>query len=123
MCTVFNELWIALMKYMPMIGAFADTATTTNGTMDGIVKWVAGIGGGIVAVFLIISLAKDAIGIAKGSGDSSIMKVIGKALFLILIIGLIFLAMNYSSLGGTAGDIANKGIDVVDKEVNSALGS
>ena len=121
MCTVFNELWIALMKYMPMIDAFAAPAKQTSGTMDNIIGWVAGIGGGIVAIFLIISLAKDGIGIAKGSGDSSIMKVIGKALFLILIIGLIYLAVNYDTIGDKAEKIANTGIDKVDTEVQNAL--
>ena len=119
MCTVFNELWIALMKCLPMVDAFA--APAANTTMNGIIGWVAGIGGGVVAIFLIVSLAKDAIGIAKGSGDSSIMKVIGKALFLILIIGLIFLAVNYNKLGTTAESIADKGISKVDTEMQNAL--
>jgi hypothetical protein len=106
-----------VLKYLPFCTAFA----AANSTMSKIVSWAAGIGGGVVALFLIISLAKDGIGLAKGSGDSSILKIIGKALFLILIIGLIYLAMNYDSLGNKAKNVANKGVDTVDTEVNKAL--
>ena len=65
-----------VLKYLPFCTAFAAGSTT----MGKIVGWAAGIGGGVVALFLIISLAKDGIGLAKGSGDSSILKIIGKAL-------------------------------------------
>ena len=105
-----------VLKYLPFCTAFA-----ANTTMGKIVGWAAGIGGGVVALFLIISLAKDGIGLAKGSSDSSILKIIGKALFLILIIGLIYLAVNYDSLGNKAKDIADKGVNTVDTEVNKAL--
>ena len=105
-----------VLKYLPFCTAFA-----ASGTMGKIVQWAAGIGGGVVALFLIISLAKDGIGLAKGSGDSSILKIIGKALFLILIIGLIYLAVNYDSLGNKAKNIADKGVNTVDTEVNKAL--
>ena len=106
-----------VLKYLPFCTAFA----AASGTMSKIVQWAAGIGGGVVALFLIISLAKDGIGLAKGSSDSSILKIIGKALFLILIIGLIYLAVNYDSLGNKAKDIADKGVNTVDTEVNKAL--
>lgn len=111
-----NFLSAFVLKYLPFCTAFA-----ANGTMTKIVKWAAGIGGGIVAIFLIISLAKDGIGLAKGSGDSSVLKIIGKALFLILIIGLIYLAMSYDSLGKKAKNIANKGVNTVNTEINNAL--
>lgn len=108
------ELFIA--KFLPIVNSYA----ASNGTLSSIVKWVAGIGGGIVAIFLIVSLVKDGIGLAKGSGDSSILKIIAKALFLILIIGLIFLAQNYDSLGEKANGIAGKTINTVGDEVNTA---
>lgn len=112
-----NFLSAFVLKYLPFCTAFAEG----SGTMSTIVTWAAGIGGGIVALFLIISLAKDGIGLAKGSGDSSILKIIGKALFLILIIGLIYLAVNYNDLGNKAQNIANKGVGIVNNEVNNAL--
>lgn len=119
-----NLIYAFLCKIMPITTAFAAAASgsRTNAFIDGIVKWAAGIGGGLVAIFLIISLVKDGIGLAKGSGDSSVLKIIGKALFLILIIGLIYIAMNYSQLGTTAEGIASKGINKVGQEVNTALG-
>lgn len=105
------------LKYLPFCTAFA----AGSGTMSKIVSWAAGIGGGVVALFLIISLAKDGIGLAKGSGDSSILKIIGKALFLILIIGLIYLAVNYDSLGNKAKNVADKGTNILDTELDKAL--
>lgn len=111
-------IYAFLCKFMPITTAFA---AETNGFIDGIVTWAAAIGGGLVAIFLIISLVKDGIGLAKGSGDSSILKIIGKALFLILIIGLIYVATNYSNLGTTAESIASGGINTVGSEVGGLL--
>ena len=37
-----------------------------------ILQWSVSIGGALVAVFLIFSIVKDAIGYAKGSGSNSI---------------------------------------------------
>lgn len=110
-------LSVFALKYLPFCTAFA----AGNSTMSKIVSWAAGIGGGVVALFLIISLAKDGIGLAKGSGDSSILKIIGKALFLILIIGLIYLAVNYDSLGNKAKNVADKGTNILDGEIDNAL--
>lgn len=102
-------------KILPFTLAFA---ATENGFMTNLVQWAAGIGGGIIAVFLIVSLVKDGIEFAKGQGSVSIFKIIGKALFLILIIGLIFLAVNYNSLGTTASDLGNDVINIVNNEAN-----
>ena len=113
------ELFFA--KFLPFITAFADDAASaeTSSTLNNVISWVAGIGGGIVAIFLIISLVKDGVGMAKGSGDSSIFKIIGKALFLLLIIGLIFVAVKYDTWGQKAESIASTGINKVDGEVNN----
>ena len=120
------ELFFA--KFLPFIYAFADKtasaakdagAAESNGTLNSIISWVAGIGGGIVAIFLIISLVKDGVGMAKGSGDSSILKIISKALFLILIIGLIFVAVKYHTWGEKAQSVASTGINKVDSELGT----
>ena len=117
------ELFFA--KFLPFINAFAtedagDAKTST--TLNSIISWVAGIGGGIVAIFLIISLVKDGVGMAKGSGDSSILKIISKALFLILIIGLIFVAVKYHTWGNTAKGIADSGLNKINNEIDTAWG-
>lgn len=117
------ELFFA--KFLPFIYAFADKtakdagAAESNGTLNSIISWVAGIGGGIVAIFLIISLVKDGVGMAKGSGDNSILKIISKALFLILIIGLIFVAVKYHTWGEKAQSVASTGINKVDSELGT----
>lgn len=91
------------------------------GIMQTVIGWVAGLGGGIVAIFLVVSLVKDGIGFAKGDGNSSIWKIVGKALFLILIIGLIYLATNYDSLGKKSSSIADNAINQVESESNNIL--
>ena len=116
-----TSLYLALIKLFPFIDAFAagDKLKESN-TISQIVGWVAGIGGGIVAIFLVVSLVKDGIGLAKGSGDSSILKIVAKALFLLLIIGLIFVAVNYFALGKSARDVASKTVNTVTSEAKKA---
>lgn len=111
-----------LLKFLPFVMAFAKQATTTQPSfMSKVISWVAGLGGGIVAIFLIVSLVKDGIEYAKGQGSVSIWKILGKALFLILIIGLIFLAVNYEDLGNKAKDIGNSAVNTVNNEINTIL--
>lgn len=115
-----GSLLPAMSRLLPFLFAFAnEPETSTN--MDHVVSWIAGIGGGIVAICLIISLIKDGLGYAKGQGDSSVFKIIGKVVFLIVIIGLIFVAANYSDLGNKGKTIANEGVRIANEEVNNAL--
>lgn len=83
-----------------------------------ILQYAAGIGGGIIAIFLIIGLVKDGIAYASGNGNGSIWKIIGKVLFLILIIGLIFLALNWQNLGtiaeGFGSNVIDQGTSIID---------
>lgn len=109
-----------LVKYLPFIMAFA-TTPTKNTFISGVVSWAAAIGGGIVAIFLVVSLVKDGIEFAKGQGSVSIFKIIGKALFLILIIGLIFLAVNYDTLGQKAQNVGDKAINTVNNEIGTII--
>lgn len=103
-------LWLQIC---PVVTAFAakTASTTTSGGgsfVGNVVKWVGGIGGGLVAIALIISLVKDALDMAKGGGNASPVKIVGKALVLILVLGLIGLAMSYDNLqskGETAGNL------------------
>lgn len=106
-----------MSSLLPFLFAYADT-----GVMGGVVSWFAGIGGGIVAICLIISLIKDGVGYAKGSGDASVIKIIGKVIFLIVIIGVIYMAVSYKTLGATGKTIADKGVEIADGEINDALG-
>lgn len=110
-----------LLTYLPMVTAFAQGGAP-NGTMTTVIRWVGGIGCGIVALMLIISLIKDGIGIAKGSGDSSILKIAGKIIFLIVIIGLIAIAMNYNQIAGIGENIGNKALNVVNQEMPNLPG-
>lgn len=115
---------LLMAKLFPVFTALAaNNSVKENSFMSGVIAWAAGIGGGIVGLFLIISLVKDGIGFAKGQGDSSIFKIIGKALFLILIIGLIFLAVNYKSLGDKAKTIGDTVINTVDNEATNIMNS
>lgn len=100
-------LWL---QVCPVVTAFAaDANKSSDGSFIGnVVKWVGGIGGGLVAIALIISLVKDALDMAKGGGNASPVKIVGKALLLVLVLGLIGVAMNYDDLtskGQTAGNL------------------
>lgn len=111
-----------LLKFLPFVMAYAANTTVTQPSfISKIIGWAAGLGGGIVAIFLIVSLVKDGIEFAKGQGSVSIWKILGKALFLILIIGLIFLAVNYQSLGNKASNIGNDAVNAIDTEMNTIL--
>ncbi|MBQ8218185.1 MAG: hypothetical protein IJZ79_02675 [Bacilli bacterium] len=109
-----------ILQYLPIIIATASSPTTST-FMDKVLGWAAGIGGAIIAIFLIVSLVKDGIEFAKGQGSVSIWKILGKAIFLILIIGLVFLATNYKTLGNTAKGIGDKAINTVNNEINVIL--
>lgn len=98
-----------------------DTNVKTSGTMNKVIGWVAGIGGGIVAIFLVISIVKDGLEYAKGNGSGSPLKIIGKVLFLLLMIGLIFLATNYASIGNKAKGIGNTVVNKVSSETDNVF--
>ena len=115
---MFAMLMSAVYKAMPVALDIADNVTE-NSFMTNVVQWAAGIGGAIVAIFLIISIVKDGLAYAKGGG--SVLPIIGKVLFLILCIGLIFLAVNYATLGNKAAVIANNAVDIVDNEASTIL--
>lgn len=108
-----------IMQYLPFVTAHADGPEGTIGT---VLSWIGTLGGGIVAIFMIISLIKDGIGIAKGSGDSSVLKVAGKVIFLIVILGLIGVCVNYTSISQTGEKMGNKAVDVINTEFDSAFG-
>ncbi len=91
----------------------------TNSFVDGIVKWAAGFGGGIIAVILIIAIIKEGLTYAKGNGGS-LWSLVGKVLVLILMIGLIFLAMNYSKLGQSAQKVGEGALDIVTEQAEEA---
>lgn len=109
-------------KLLPFYLAFAATDPTENATVSKIVGWAASIGGGIVAIALIISIVNEGWAYSKGQGNGSILGIIGKVLFLILMIGIIFLAANYFILGTTAKSIGQQGVNIVATEVNNATG-
>lgn len=110
-----------LAKFLPFMAVAADADVVVPDIVATILKYVAGIGGGIVAIFLIVSLVKDAISYASG-GSGSVWKIIGKVLFLILIIGIIFLALNWQALGNTASDIGSNILDQGSEIVGGAVG-
>lgn len=86
-----------------------------------ILSWVAGIGGALVATFMIISIIKDAFQFVKGSGQVSIVGLISKVLILVLMIGLIVMA----STGGfqtLATTLSTKGTNLINDTVQDIGG-
>ena len=94
-------------------------APSTNSFVDGIVKWAASFGAGIIAVILIVAIIKEGLTYAKGNGGS-LWSLVGKVLVLILMIGLIFLAQNYSKLGQSAQKVGEGALNVVTKQAEEA---
>lgn len=114
-------VWTVAMRAVQLLAVENPGGSVSeNSLMTGVVRWAAGIGGGLIALFLIVSIVKNAVGYAKGSGSSSIFKIIGEALFLILLIGLIFIAVRYTSLGNTASGIAEQGVQIVEEQAQQA---
>lgn len=121
--SIYVDIMFEMYKALPFIGASAanQSAAGGSGAVKKIVGWVGGIGGGIVAIFLIVSLIKDGIALAKGGGDASPLKIAAKVLFLIIILGLIGLAINYSNLVNVGNSLADKGLKLANNEIGSAL--
>lgn len=120
---MISNILFNLLPIIP-VAASGNTAPTvqTPSIVSQVLGIVAGIGGGILAIFLIISLVKDGIAYSTGNGSNSVWKIIGKVLFLILLIGLIFLAMNYMVLGNTAKTFGENVLSQGTNIVNSAVG-
>lgn len=57
------------------------------------IRVAATIGAGIVAIFLIYSIVKDGVGYARGG--SGITGIIGKVMFLMLVMGVVVIGANY----------------------------
>lgn len=94
-------------------------AVMAGSVISKIVSWGAGLAAGIVALFLMYAIAKDGYEYAKGQG--SVFKILGKALFLILCIGIIILAINYEKIGNKFSQLANTGIDIVATEASDVF--
>lgn len=112
-----NVIMAAITAWAPTIMQLASNDDVqTNTFVQNIVKWGAGVGGGIIALFLIYAIVKDGIAYAKGGG--SIFPIIGKVLFLLLCIGLIFLALNYTNIGKQFRSMGNKAVNIVVNQAN-----
>lgn len=117
-----NLILSKIAMYLPIVVASASGASvTTSSFIDNLVGYGAGVAGGIIALFLIISIAKDGFKFAKGEGSVSIWQILGKIVFLILLIGFVFLAVNYKTLGDNAQKIGNKAINTINTEAGTVL--
>ena len=107
---------VLLMNAVARVGAVASQVMplATKDIMGNLVTWAGTIAGALIAVFLIYSIAKDAFGYIKGSGDASIFKIVTKVLFLIICIGLIVVAQNYENLMNIGAGVANSALDQVN---------
>lgn len=114
-----NVIMAAVTAFAPTIIQLAKTDGGSNDFIEGLVRWGGGIGGGILALFLIFAIVKDGIAYAKGGG--SVFPIIGKVLFLILCIGLIVIAINYGNIGNKAANLGNQAINVIENQANQAM--
>ena len=92
-------------------------AATGNTTITNVLGWAGGIIGGIIALFLMWSILMEAKNLIKGEGSSSVWKLVGKSLVFILMIGLVFLSINYLALGKKAGNVAGGAVSTIESEL------
>ena len=78
--------------------------------LNTIVTWV----GAIIAIIFVIFIIKDVIEIIKGQG--SVLKCVGKVIFVFIIIGVIFATKNYENFGNSFSDTAETAIDDIADE-------
>lgn len=117
-----NELLInAVVRINEVAANVMPLAGNTEATMKNLVTWAGTVAGALIAIFLIYSIAKDAFGYIKGSGDASIFKIITKVIFLMLCVGLIVVAQNYQDWMNKAANVANSAIDVIDNVANEII--
>lgn len=70
----------------------------------------------IVAIVMVLAIAKDALELVKGSGSGSIGKILSKiAIGLVLILAIVI--FRDQLLKSAAGDAANKAVEVVNELV------
>lgn len=97
------------------------TSSAANGIMSNLITIAVTVGGGLLALFLIMSIVKDGLEYSKGSSTGSIWKIIGKATFLIFCIGLIIIAANWEDLGQKAQGVGEKGLDAIERGATEVL--
>lgn len=78
--------------------------------LNTIVTWV----GAIIAIIFVVFIVKDVIEIIKGQG--SILKCLGKVIFVFIIIGIIFATKNYENFGNNFSNTAESAIDSIADE-------
>ena len=120
--TQFDSYLLAVMAKFPVLFSVFLGANSVAGDKVGnkILGYIVGIGGALVAGFLIVSLVKDAFQYAKGNGSVSVAKIIGKVVFIGVMIAIIILVANWrnSSLVTLGNTLANKGVGLVNEVAN-----
>lgn len=81
--------------------------------MNGIMTWGIALCGGIICLFLIVSIVKDGMEFARGG--ASMTSVVGKVFFLIVIVGIVFAAQNLPTMLGN-GEPVNDNVAYNDLE-------
>lgn len=110
---------ITVMNFLTELMGIANVYAAGDSIGSKILVWAGSIGGALVAVALIFSIVKDAMGYIKGSGSNSIGKIIGKIILLVFMIGVISLAASggFTGLSKTLGNKATEGTEQVIKDV------
>ena len=86
--------------------------------MEGLVEKAAALIAAFIAIVLIFRIGKKAWTYIKGSGEASIWSIIADVLVLLLMIGIVYVAMNYKNLGNKAANVANQAINIIEDTAN-----
>jgi uncharacterized membrane-anchored protein len=112
-----------IYSLMPIFLATAQQSQKATGVMNKLLGIAIAVAGGLIALFLIYSIAKDAFAFAKGQGDGSIWKILGKVLFFIFCIVIILVAANWATIGDNAKNIIDPLSNQVIGVINEIGGS
>ena len=111
-----------LLSLSPFLFARASTMQSIP-FLDTLLGYVCGGAAAIMAVFLMISLAKDAGKLIGGNGSISIWQVVGKILTVLFLIGIVILLLNYKQLGDMASKVGGNAIDIIQNEAENLTNS
>lgn len=87
--------------------------------ISNIVQYVGGVVAGFLALVMILRLGKKAWEFIKGTGAVSVWAIIGDILILLLMLGFVYIAINYKDLEGLSQSWGQKAINAANDIVQN----
>lgn len=117
---MFANLYASMLPVLLTVTPTAAPAAG-GGTVASIVSKVITVVAGIFAIIMVIGIAKSGIELKKGNGSGSYVKIVVEIVVFILLLGAIYMAANYEKLGKSASNVVDKGVQVIETNVEDVL--